>query len=147
MRQDLHEDEMFEGFSELLSPFFSEVALCDGACNTDIKQVELSRFCNHLPFLPFFIWLDQGTEQSVNENLIVLLDRLSIYSAIPRDVCIIRQFAVGVPHRIKEQRKRRNVPGQAFVEYLLFEIVPDISLERFIVFRLEIVIGDHARVK
>ena len=102
MRKDLHQDKMFEGSSELFSPLLRDEALGDGTSDSDIEQVEFTGLCNHLAILPSFVWLDHRAQQCVHKDLVIFFDRLRIDTAVPGNVRIIRQFAVGVPHRIEE---------------------------------------------
>src|SRR5271157_6244182 len=130
MGKYLHQDEMFDGLAKLFTFLLRNPAVGDGPGNADIEQIELTGSNYHATVLPLLVRLDHCTEQGVDKDLIILLDGLRVYAAVPGNVRIVRQFSVRVTHGIEEPRKGRDIPGQSLIEHFLFEIIPNISLQR-----------------
>src|SRR6185436_4690797 len=83
---DLHEDEVLERPAEKLTSFLYDPPARPGARHPHVEQVALRSFSDDLPFLAPFPRFDESAEQSVDEDLVVLLHRLRIDAAVPCDV-------------------------------------------------------------
>ena len=126
---DLHQDEVLERPAERLTPLLGDAPARQSARHTHVEQVELRSFADDLSFLAPLPRLDESAEQRVDEDLVVLLHGLRVDAAVPRDVGVVGEVAVGVTHRLEEAREGGHVAGEPLVEDLLLQIVHDVGLK------------------
>ena len=86
-------------------------------------------------------------KQRIDKDLVILLNGLRVYAAVPGDVRIVRQLSVRISHGIEEPRKGGDITGQSLIEHLLLEIIPNISLQRLAIFLLHEVHRYHSPVE
>src|SRR3954452_23997626 len=73
VRQDLHEDEVLERPAEELASLLRDTPPRPGARDPHVKQVEFRSLSDDLPLLAPLPGLDEGAEERVDEDLVVLL--------------------------------------------------------------------------
>ena len=111
-----------EETSELLAFLQWNPAVGDSPGNADIEQIKLAGSDYHITVLPLLVGLDHRAKQGVDEDLVILLDGLRVYAAIPGYVRIVCQFSVRVAHSIEEPREGRDIPCQSLGEHFLFSL-------------------------